>query len=446
MSALREFLKSDYMAKQKSNGQKGPDATATKDAAVSTKSAVAVEKRTDAAVLQAKIKSRLAAVAGPYKAAVAKNGTDAEELKEAFDFVKTSALKGEFADAAEGLDELEEMLDQRKNPAPGALDGMDMGPVQAGWVKDGYDIIKQEKDGKGIVNYQRETKIIIENHSGKVLEYIKHEWTDHKRAKWRTEPPPTIAAAKDGKPGVGILILITKGFRGGAKGDTSGWVSYKVVGEAKETKVIMKWVRTSGGKRDLSGAAEGRYHLDWQKSDLEEFTFQLTEIAPATKPKDPQPPADPKSPDPKPKDPQTPAQPKITPRTIVVGSFAFGDDTVAKITPIGDMLDYNKLSAWYKNLPEATRIKIMNGEPPGGKKIVLTGFTDNVGSEHNNLELGKKRALAVADLFETISGVPWSKFVATPSNGEQDVREENKNLEKKEPKHRRVKVEIHIEE
>jgi len=149
--------------------------------------------------------------------------------------------------------------------------------------------------------------------------------------------------------------------------------------------------------------------------------------------------------DTKPETPSAP-QPKIRQETIVVGSFEFGDDTVEKIKPIGDWFDYTKLHAWYKKLPEATKNKIMNGEPPGGKKIVMTGFTDNVGNEHMNLDLGKRRALAVAKKFETISGVSWSKFVATPSDGEQDVREENKSLEKKEPKHRRVEVVIHIQE
>jgi len=144
--------------------------------------------------------------------------------------------------------------------------------------------------------------------------------------------------------------------------------------------------------------------------------------------------------------PKEPPKPKIRKETVVVGSFAFGDYTVQKIKPLGAMLDYSKLSAWYNKLPERTRDSILNGRPPGGQKVVLTGYTDNVGDEHLNFALGTKRAVAVLQTLEKISGSKWKDIAATPSKGEQDVRVEQKNLEKKEPKHRRVEIAITIEE
>jgi outer membrane protein OmpA-like peptidoglycan-associated protein len=77
--------------------------------------------------------------------------------------------------------------------------------------------------------------------------------------------------------------------------------------------------------------------------------------------------------------------------------------------------------------------------------IIMKGFTDNVGDEHQNLDLGKMRAVAVAEMFEKLSGVTKKKIITAPSKGEQDVLQENKNLEKKEPKHRRVEVTIFVE-
>jgi hypothetical protein len=145
--------------------------------------------------------------------------------------------------------------------------------------------------------------------------------------------------------------------------------------------------------------------------------------------------------------PKPPAPPKITKKTVVVGSFVFGESAINKIKPISDWFDYAKLHAWYDKLPERTRSKIEEEQkPPGGKMIIMKGFTDNVGDEHQNLELGKRRAIAVAEAFEKISGVSWRKIITAPSKGEQDNPQENKKLEKKEPKHRRVEVTIYIEE
>ena len=138
---------------------------------------------------------------------------------------------------------------------------------------------------------------------------------------------------------------------------------------------------------------------------------------------------------------------KVKKDTIVVGSFEFGEHDIKKVKAISGMLDFNKLKAWYNGLPDRTRNKIeQEQKPPGDKFIVMKGFTDNVGEEHKNVELGKKRAVAVAEAFQTISGVPWKKIITAPGKGEQDNPQENKRLEKKEPKHRRVEFEMLIEE
>jgi hypothetical protein len=137
----------------------------------------------------------------------------------------------------------------------------------------------------------------------------------------------------------------------------------------------------------------------------------------------------------------------IKKQTVVIGSFDFGDFSIKKIKAISGMLDYGKFSAWYNGLPERTRNIIeQDQKPPGGKMIVMTGFTDNVGDEFNNFELGKKRAIAAAEMFEKLSGVSWKKIITPPSKGEQDIRQEDKRLEKKDPKHRRVEVTMFVEE
>lgn len=143
--------------------------------------------------------------------------------------------------------------------------------------------------------------------------------------------------------------------------------------------------------------------------------------------------------------PAPPARVPVKQQTIVVGSFEFGFWELKKVKALGSMMDGRKLRDWYFRLPQVTRDKLSQGELPGGKKIVMTGYTDNVGEEHMNLQLGRKRAIAVAKEFEDMIGVSWEKVISTPSRGEQDVLQENKNLEKKEPKHRRVEVTIFVE-
>jgi outer membrane protein OmpA-like peptidoglycan-associated protein len=73
---------------------------------------------------------RLAALVGPYKEAIASNGSDVEKLKELFAAVKTALGKRQFAQAVEALDALERLLAQQK--APSGVAGLDTGRVDAG--------------------------------------------------------------------------------------------------------------------------------------------------------------------------------------------------------------------------------------------------------------------------------------------------------------------------
>ncbi len=85
--------------------------------------AEAAEEQADAAELQARaaadkarIMERLADLAGPYKEAVADNGPDAPRLHALFHTIKTSISKEQFTEAAEGLDQLEQLLAQHSSP------------------------------------------------------------------------------------------------------------------------------------------------------------------------------------------------------------------------------------------------------------------------------------------------------------------------------------------
>jgi outer membrane protein OmpA-like peptidoglycan-associated protein len=142
-----------------------------------------------------------------------------------------------------------------------------------------------------------------------------------------------------------------------------------------------------------------------------------------------------------------PTKIKVSKKTIVVGSFEFNQSSMNRIKSFPGMLNGNQLNDWYSKLPQKTRDKIeLEQKPPGDKMIRMTGYTDNVGPEYKNFELGGKRARAVAEAFGKRCGVAWQKIITAPSKGEQDNLQENKKLEKNEPKFRRVEVEIFVEE
>src|SRR5262245_9866521 len=94
------------------------------------KSAVATASKGGAAVagptkidpaddLEAEVAERMAALSQPLAEALAADAEDAEQLKSVFGIVKTSINKKQFDKAAEGLDLLENMLDEQpEQPAP----------------------------------------------------------------------------------------------------------------------------------------------------------------------------------------------------------------------------------------------------------------------------------------------------------------------------------------
>jgi outer membrane protein OmpA-like peptidoglycan-associated protein len=89
-----------------------------------------IDPNAETAELKAEIMKRLAALVGPYKEAIASNGSDVEKLKELFAAVKTALGKRQFAQAVEALDALERLLAQQK--APSGVAGLDTGRVDAG--------------------------------------------------------------------------------------------------------------------------------------------------------------------------------------------------------------------------------------------------------------------------------------------------------------------------
>src|SRR5262249_1611157 len=153
----------------------GPAATASPKAVpdrVHTESGTAQES-SEAVDLQAQIKNRLEALAGPYKEAVAANGEDAQELREQFGIVKTSLAKRDFDQADQSLGALEKLVDQRGNPPAPGIPGMDRGQVQAIGLSDLKDIPIVGPLVKGIegeVLGSTKVKITITNKSDKTLQ------------------------------------------------------------------------------------------------------------------------------------------------------------------------------------------------------------------------------------------------------------------------------------
>jgi hypothetical protein len=186
--------------------------------------------------LQAQIKNRLAALAGPYKEAVANNGPNAQELRDLFGSVRTNADKHQYDEAAKALGSLEHLLDQKPKPSTPGLPGMDTGQVQAFGVKDipfvgdAIDKVKNEITGS------RKVTIIIRNKSDKVLRLLdkKKYGSDN----WKPGPPLEIEAAKKGKPGEATVTLETSlGAWGKWVKDFGGELVYQVVDDDKGRKV-----------------------------------------------------------------------------------------------------------------------------------------------------------------------------------------------------------------
>jgi outer membrane protein OmpA-like peptidoglycan-associated protein len=190
------------------------------------------------------------------------------------------------------------------SPNATGLDGLDSGKVQA--LGPG-DLVGPAKEiGKAAwnwVNAQGETKIVIENRTSKVLKFAGKETQklDYpKQAIFDRFPPPEIAA-KDKDT---ITVKTDKFWRGKTTANTSGSVMYEIDDPYRKTtvKVNIAWKRKGNGAIDegFIFTDSDLYEIKFFQNKAGEFTFWVMEKPPATKPKDPQPPVDPK-----PKEPET---------------------------------------------------------------------------------------------------------------------------------------------
>jgi OOP family OmpA-OmpF porin len=71
--------------------------------------------------------------------------------------------------------------------------------------------------------------------------------------------------------------------------------------------------------------------------------------------------------------------------------------------------------------------------------VVTAGFTDNVGSQEYNLDLGRRRAQAVADILVS-EGVPASQLSVVSYGKERPVADNDTN----EGRARNRRVEFHV--
>lgn len=84
------------------------------------------------------------------------------------------------------------------------------------------------------------------------------------------------------------------------------------------------------------------------------------------------------------------------PVPIAVGSFAYGDATIKKMSKFSGMVNYAALKTFIKSMPAFTLEMLANDMPPAGKKIQITGYADSSGPEYENDGLSLRRAQAVA--------------------------------------------------
>lgn len=313
MTALQDFWKSDYMAKYRED----PKGLATGETAGFSKAEAAVADKQEAngPALQAQIKVRLAALVGPYKEAVAENGPEAQELKEHFSFITTSAGKGKFDEAAKGLGSLESLLDQRKNPTTPGLGGMDkgqatsapppitsssttprprpptrtaqaLGPIGKAEYDKADELIQR---GWNWINEQGQTKIIVVNNTSKDMKIV--PGTEERKRKdqtiWVRKPPPRISAGKSDH----FIVQTDMTIRGKTRAETSGSVVYKVDGKdetVRASNLHLVWVRKGDRGLDMVDSAVTDtllgYEVEGHQSDTGEFTFFVREI-PVANPK-----------------------------------------------------------------------------------------------------------------------------------------------------------------
>ncbi|MCI0683760.1 MAG: peptidoglycan-binding protein [Gemmataceae bacterium] len=125
MSALRTFWKDvvgidrPKLTLRPLNGHAADDVEDVDDAWELDEAAEVAEAEAEAAALNGQTKERLAVLFAPFKKAVADNGPDARHLQMLFDTIKASIGKRQFLQAHEGLDTLEDLLDEHANPPAG---------------------------------------------------------------------------------------------------------------------------------------------------------------------------------------------------------------------------------------------------------------------------------------------------------------------------------------
>jgi outer membrane protein OmpA-like peptidoglycan-associated protein len=392
MSALRT-LWSDPAFLRAVEGRGEPDGKQPGTAGAETPVAVAdqADAGGDPPDLEAEIKAHLAELTGPYKEAVANDGPDAQELKELYGVVQTAVAKGDFAEAAEALSALEELLGQQTNVQALTIPGMDTaqaGPVIDAIIKHGTGPAKWvgKKVWKHFHPDHRQTTIKIENRTSKVLLNLeKEELKNRKHADWVKKAPAELEAAKNGKGTEVTVVVTTKGFRGGKIGDTSGVYWFKVMGEAKDTKVYLEWTRTSGGKKSYRAWVDGgggRYYADGSQSGADEFTFVVKEDETAK----PQSPADANS-----KDPQTDGgkDSKSPPPADIHVLF---DLDSPDLTPMAQSALRRFANAYKAAKSTAT--------------ITVEGWASIEGPERRNERLSYNRAKAVSDYLSKEEDLP----------------------------------------
>jgi len=113
------------------------------------------------------------------------------------------------------------------------------------------------------------------------------------------------------------------------------------------------------------------------------------------------------------------------------------DERGCWIAAYAQFFDFNKAevkSEFRPRLAEAARI-IKEGVA-SSDQVVIAGFTDNVGSQEYNLELGRRRAQAVADILVAegvsagrLSVVSYGKDKPVADNGTEEGRARNRRVE-----------------
>jgi outer membrane protein OmpA-like peptidoglycan-associated protein len=335
-------------------------------------------------------------------------------------------------------------------PMPG-MEGMDTGQVQAQLAQVGQQL------GQKLWNWITEkgvTTVVIENLTSKVLRLKGKDLIHKKQSKWIDYPPTEIIAAKSPHDPTRETIKVeTKGFfRSVTSADTSGWVEYEIEDTwRKETldgkkQPAKHWVRavwSRKGKGEFADFIESkgtitslaRHKIEVQQVKDGTIIYRFSEDAPDSKSKDPQPPADPK-----PKDQRPPAEPKLKkPLEFTIKPFT---------VRLHDKLDKGDLKQraheiWNdKSLAEIKRA-ILEKLPAGKLKIEVHGYTSNTDTADRNLDLSKRRALAVIAALQKV-GVPETAFTEPQPHGEWETESptDDKKQENEDDEWRKVVVKI----